>query len=157
MNKKLAVTSLVLIIFLALGITYYVQSRSSGGGGSGKENGSELVGDAATPNRMVIVGVLIDPPFQPDGSLAPEKQTEQRANIQKSVDEVLKNLNPSSYTGLKRFQFIPFFAIAVNDSAYNYLSKHPLVTNIEEDRLGSVAGTNPPATLDPSTIRPFKP
>lgn len=82
--------------------------------------------------KRVIVGVKIDPPWQPEGNIASERQKEQRAAIIKTVDQVLSGLDASKvYT---RFEFIPSFAIKADPVTLEYLSNHPLVVSIVEDK-----------------------
>ncbi|MDO8552739.1 MAG: hypothetical protein Q7S01_04440 [bacterium] len=103
------------------------------------------------PTRMIIVGIKIDPPFQVAGNLSSEKEKAQEAAIIAATDIVLGDLrkNLYGYVGLKRYKYIPFFAITVSENGYQYLLKHPLVTSVEKDLVASATSH----VIVPSTTR----
>lgn len=93
---------------------------------------SQLPSSFQPTSKSVIVGVKIDPPWETEGNLTPERQKEQRAAIVRSIDQVLVGLEASKvYT---RWEFIPYFAITADAETLEYLSNHPLVISIQEDR-----------------------
>ena len=83
-------------------------------------------------SKLVIVGVKIEPPFQPEGNLTPEGVDRQRAAIVRVVDEVISDLDPSKVYA--RWDSIPYFGIKADSKTLEYLSNHPLVISIEEDK-----------------------
>ena len=88
------------------------------------------------PTRMVIVNIKLDPPWQTAGTLSPERQKEQELVITETTDKILGDMQKNMYfsVGLKRYKYIPAFAITVSENAYRYLLKNPLVSSVEEDK-----------------------
>lgn len=93
-------------------------------------------------SRNIIVGVKIDPPFQPEGFLSPDQQKQQQDAISKNIDKVISDLEASGYSytvpaKYTKYKYIPSFAISVSENGYRYLMKHPLVSGVEENKLSS--------------------
>jgi len=82
--------------------------------------------------KLVIVGVTIDPPFQPEGNLTPGELKRQRAVITETVDKVINGLDANKVYA--RWDSIPYFAIKADSKTLEYLSNHPLVISIKEDK-----------------------
>jgi len=82
--------------------------------------------------KLVIVGVKIDPPFQPEGNLTPEELDKQRVTVTETVDKVINGLDASKVYA--RWDSIPYFAIKADSKTLEYLSNHPLVISIKEDK-----------------------
>ena len=82
--------------------------------------------------KLVIVGVKIDPPFQPEGNLTPEEMDKQRVAITETVDKVISGLDATQVYA--RWDSIPYFGIKADSKTLEYLSNHPLVISIKEDK-----------------------
>lgn len=118
-NIVLIIAGIIAVAILASGVGYFVAKKP-----------------IPFFSKKIIIGIKIDPPYQSLGNLSPDKQKEQSIVIAESIDKVLNDLdeNKYSYSGVKKFTIIPGFAITVSEDGYQYLLKHPLVTNIEEDK-----------------------
>ena len=80
----------------------------------------------------IIVGLDID--FKPEGEFATTSEKEnQRANIHKKQNQLLDSL--SSEIQSKKFKYIPFMVMTVNQNDLNKLISSPLVVSIEEDKI----------------------
>ena len=82
-----------------------------------------------------IVSVNIDPPFRPEGDLTSEEIEAQRATIANSINQILSGLDSEkSELVYARWESLPSFAIKADAKTLDYLSSHPLVKNIQEDK-----------------------
>jgi subtilisin family serine protease len=77
--------------------------------------------------------VGFDVGFQPEGKLAAALVQTQRDLIALSQDEVLYQLSSHYVTGVKRFKYIPYMAMEVDEAALVELQQIPTVTSIQED------------------------
>lgn len=79
----------------------------------------------------LIVGVKIDPPWQPSGNLTPEEEAIQKAAVKKTIDEIISGLDESKV--YKRWDTLPYFVVKADEKTLDYLINHPLVKDIQED------------------------
>lgn len=96
----------------------------------------EKVKDSGTVR--VIVGFRAT--FEPEGRLANETAVRaQRAAIARSQEQLLRQ--PSGYepASVKRFEFIPFLALEVNEDGLRQLAATPEVTSMQEDEFNAPA------------------
>jgi subtilisin family serine protease len=87
----------------------------------------------ARADGVVHVIVGFDVGFQPEGKLAAALVQTQRDLIALSQDEVLYQLSSHNVTGVKRFKYIPYMAMEVDEAALVELGQSPTVTSIQED------------------------
>jgi subtilisin family serine protease len=82
----------------------------------------------------VIVG--FDVGFQPEGELLSGAQVEnQRMAIDIGQDVVLNSLESHEVRNVKRFSYIPYMAMEVDETALDALWRNPNIVSISEDRL----------------------
>ncbi len=83
----------------------------------------------------IIVG--LDTAFVPEGSLPDQAAVaRQQAQITQMQDAVLASLSGKTAVNA-RYQFIPFMALTVDETAFNELLKSPQIASIQEDRLSA--------------------
>lgn len=88
---------------------------------------------AAEGKIRVIVGAV--PPLISGGrSAAVEGMSEQRHRISQIQESLLNSIRISGRNGMKRFTFIPFIAVEVDEAELRSLMHHPMVGSIEEDK-----------------------
>ncbi|MDH5679202.1 MAG: S8 family serine peptidase, partial [Nitrospinota bacterium] len=86
---------------------------------------------AAGDKVKVIVGIKTG--FTPPGHLTAEAEAAQEAAIARDQDTVLNSLGGADHSHVKKYQFIPYMALSVNQNALNGLSRHPMVGSVTED------------------------
>lgn len=84
----------------------------------------------------IIVGVKAS--FKPEGyHAAPEGITEQRTGIQMAQEKLLKSVQIPDETTIKKYKYIPFMAMEVDEAGLQSVIDNPMVNSIEEDELHS--------------------
>ncbi|HKX57160.1 MAG TPA: S8 family serine peptidase, partial [Xanthomonadales bacterium] len=83
----------------------------------------------------VIVGY--ESAFHPEGMMSESQAQAQRQRISDRADQVLDLIRGTPAQEYRRFDFIPFLALSVDEAALQALANSPLVTSIEEDTLSS--------------------
>ncbi|MDH5508918.1 MAG: S8 family serine peptidase, partial [Nitrospinota bacterium] len=92
----------------------------------------KLIARAAAGEPVkVIVGLTSQ--FTPPGHLNAGAQAAQEAAIARDQDTILNSLAAADHSHVKKFQFIPYMALMVNQNALNGLIRHPLVSSVTED------------------------
>lgn len=88
-----------------------------------------------TPELKVeryIVSVKTNPEWQPEGDLSEQETELQREAIQKSIDQVVEDLEIIDKVTSK-FTIIPSFVVVVSESELEQIKNHPLVKHVEKD------------------------
>ncbi len=96
--------------------------------------GEQALLDKAQTNGTVMVIVGLSSPFQADATIsAVENEKVEMAAVQSAQDAFLNRLSTFSVTQVKRFEYIPFIALEVDQTALTELLNDPNVTSVEED------------------------
>ncbi len=95
---------------------------------------SQLVASVRTHGTVqVIVG--LDVPFAPEGMLASQPQVQaQRTAIASQQQDLLGRLQAYNVRTIRRFTYIPYIALTVDEAALDALIQDPLVLSISRDR-----------------------
>jgi subtilisin family serine protease len=90
---------------------------------------------AANGSVRIIVGFASTPPTLAAGEA--ESDLAKTERIAAGQDALLATLPAEGVSGVKRFSFIPYLALAVDAAALESLRANPLVTGIQEDKLSA--------------------
>lgn len=134
--------SLLLVLLLALSVglvlgSNHVQPHAdiyAAPASSKRAHLSQLIASTRTHGSVqVIVG--LDIPFAPEGMLASQPQVQaQRTAIASQQQDLLSRLQAYNVRTIRRFTYIPYIALTVDEAALDALSQDPLVTSISRDR-----------------------
>ena len=91
--------------------------------------------EQATTNGSVRVIVGVGALFKPEGELLPEAREIQRAGIGSAQDALLFQLKQFQTSNVRKYEFIPYFAITVDAAALEFMKTSPLVTGIYENNV----------------------
>jgi hypothetical protein len=97
---------------------------------------SELA-ERARKDGQVRVIVGYESAFQPEGVMSASQAQDQRQRISDRADQVLDLIKGTPAQEYRRFDFIPFLALSVDEAALQALANSPLVISIEEDTISS--------------------
>ena len=100
-----------------------------------KSHYPKLLQKAGTEGKIrIIVGVKAS--FKPEGwHRSSEAVNNQRSGIATAQDALLKSVLIPDESTVKKFKYIPFVAMEVDESALRNLMNNPMVNSIEEDEL----------------------
>lgn len=87
-------------------------------------------------NIPIIVGLNV--PYQPEGYLNQSEIETQRKAIARAQDDLLDKLSGYEVTSIKRFSYIPYIAMQVDESALEYLNSLPEVKSVKRDELSGI-------------------
>ena len=92
---------------------------------------------SAVADRKGSVAVIVgfDTPVLPVGVLNAAQTRNQEQAITSAGNRLLSNMAGHNYTLKNRYRYIPFMAMNVNRAALEFLTRSPMVTHIEEDRI----------------------
>lgn len=80
----------------------------------------------------IIVGLKAS--FVPEGRIAARRDVDrQRAEISRLQNSLHHSLSGHKVTGVRKFGYIPFMALEVDEAALSALASNPMVSGIEED------------------------
>lgn len=82
--------------------------------------------------RSVIVG--LDIPYKLESELAESQVRQQRANISRAQEELIKVI-PGEFEVVTKFWLMPSMTLNVDEEALKFLQESPLVKSIEENEL----------------------
>ena len=115
--------------------------RSSRANSFPKDQAKSLLAKAQA-NGVVHLLVGLRVPFEPEGNLSPQAVAGQRRAIAEAQDALLKRLTRcnSKIESVKRFEFTPYLAMAIDVVGLKCLLDAPEVKTIVEDALASPTG-----------------
>lgn len=92
---------------------------------------------SAVADRKGSVAVIVgfDTPVLPVGVLNAAQVKNQEQAIVSAGNRLLTNMAGYNYTLKNRYRYIPFMAMNVNRVALEFLTRSPMVSHIEEDRI----------------------
>jgi subtilisin family serine protease len=90
--------------------------------------------------------VRLDVIVRSEGGLSPSQATQQRQKIAQAQDRVLDKLTDGEVSSVKRFKFIPFLAMDVDEKAMEQLTKVDEVASIQEDIKLKISQEDSPIT-----------
>jgi subtilisin len=95
---------------------------------------ASLLAQAQTSGPVrVIIGLRV--PFQAEGALADQAAVQsQRSAIAQAQEALLRGLAVYNVDSVKRFDYIPFLAMEVDEAGLRYLAASTDVASIQEDR-----------------------
>jgi subtilisin family serine protease len=97
-------------------------------------SGEEVLFAKAAEYGSVKIIVGFDIGFQPEGSLLSDAHIEnQRLSIDFAQDDVLNMLAPYDVRNVKRFDYIPYMALEVDEAGLEALWRNPKIFSIHED------------------------
>ncbi|MGK7344909.1 MAG: S8 family peptidase [Candidatus Nitrospinota bacterium M3_3B_026] len=108
-------------------------SRASAPGASGISSLADIARESGS--ARVIVRLRTGRDFAPEGALAAARAQAQREQIRSAQARLLKELDGTGISGVKRYSTAPFIAFAVDEEALARLSESRDVEAVYEDRL----------------------
>ncbi len=94
--------------------------------------------DKARAEGKIRVIVGLKTAFVPEGNIKSiQGVNTQRVNITSLQDSLLASLSNLNVTGIRKFKYIPFIALEVDETALLFLISNPLVSSISEDGIRS--------------------
>lgn len=99
--------------------------------------------EKASKNGTVAVIIELNIPFKEEGKINDIKLIhDQRNSINRTQDLVIQSLSGHKFLGVKKFQYIPFMAMKVDQESLKHLLTLKQISGIYEDRLEYAFDTN---------------
>jgi hypothetical protein len=90
-----------------------------------------LVRTRESGSVQVVVRLCV--PFRPEGELSDAAARRQRADIARAQDSLLKELRGARISNVKRYEYTPFVALAVDAEALLRIRSSRSVADVSED------------------------
>jgi len=121
-----------ILFFVSTSHTWGSETQRNESPGSLIQKYDTLLSKARSKGSVRLI-VRLDVVFRPEGELSAPDTLNQRSSIAGRQDELLEALSGHNVASIKRFKYIPYMALEVNESALAGLVNHPSVVGIEED------------------------